>query len=180
MGCLLGEEWSRPRVVELPRTGSGFFLGCVDGGRIFKQFLGGEDDMIHVVKQGNRTLLVYKSFLRDTRRHRKVFGEIHSAKNVGSPRLPRILGWSSIPMALHSAFTWQRSNVGNMRSNRGGTPMTDNDSFQAGYGARWDGVDVEDNPYRREKNGDEFQSWVKGWREADTHVYQYVQCAERG
>jgi hypothetical protein len=41
--------------VELQRTGSGFFLGRVDGGRIFKQFLGGEDDLIRNVHDVAKT-----------------------------------------------------------------------------------------------------------------------------
>ncbi len=46
-----------------------------------------------------------------------------------------------------------------------------NDAFEAGYDAYWDGVDIEDNPYDQEKNADEFESWLKGWRTARKHDY---------
>ena len=49
--------------------------------------------------------------------------------------------------------------------------MTDNDAFDAGYDAYWDGVDLEDNPYDQEKNADEFESCIAGWREARKHDY---------
>jgi pSer/pThr/pTyr-binding forkhead associated (FHA) protein len=45
-------------------------------------------------------------------------------------------------------------------------PMTAIDAFGAGYDAHWDGVDLEDNPYDQTTHADEFESWVKGWRQA--------------
>lgn len=56
--------------------------------------------------------------------------------------------------------------------------MTDREAFEVGYDAYWDGVDIEDNPYDQGKNGDEFESWVTGWREARKHDYD--DCVGRG
>lgn len=47
----------------------------------------------------------------------------------------------------------------------------DNTAFELGYDAYWDGFEVESNPYDKEKNHDEFASWVIGWRKAREHDY---------
>jgi ribosome modulation factor len=49
--------------------------------------------------------------------------------------------------------------------------MTDNDAFDEGYDAYWDGIDGEDNPYDRELEPEKRDSWELGWREARKHDY---------
>jgi ribosome modulation factor len=56
--------------------------------------------------------------------------------------------------------------------------MTNNDAFDGGYRAYRDGVDFKGNPYDQEKNADEFESWIKGWREARKNDHD--ECAGRG
>jgi ribosome modulation factor len=52
---------------------------------------------------------------------------------------------------------------------KGDSPMTNNDAFQEGYDAYWEGVDVSDNPYDEET--DDRRSWEEGWRAARKHDY---------
>ena len=40
--------------------------------------------------------------------------------------------------------------------------MTDNDAFDEGYDAYWDGIDREDNPYDAEKEPAKRDSWEDG------------------
>jgi len=42
--------------------------------------------------------------------------------------------------------------------------MIDNDAYDEGYDAYWDGVEVSDNPYEEDTNG--HRSWEEGWRAA--------------
>ena len=46
LGCLLGEDWTSPRLVEMAVTSDGHILGRCDGGAEFKAFLGEVDDLI--------------------------------------------------------------------------------------------------------------------------------------
>jgi len=45
--------------------------------------------------------------------------------------------------------------------------MTNNDSYEEGYDAYWDGVDVSENPY--EEDTEAHRSWENGWRAARQH-----------
>ena len=47
--------------------------------------------------------------------------------------------------------------------------MTDNNGFDEGYDAYWNGVDLTDNPY--EKGTDDYRRWEEGWRAARKHDY---------
>jgi len=47
--------------------------------------------------------------------------------------------------------------------------MADNEAFDEGYDAYWDGVDVSDNPFEEET--EERKSWEEGWRAARKHDY---------
>jgi ribosome modulation factor len=49
--------------------------------------------------------------------------------------------------------------------------MPTNDTFEEGYDAYWEGVDVSDNPYDRKTNAAQRESWEAGWREARKHDY---------
>jgi hypothetical protein len=49
--------------------------------------------------------------------------------------------------------------------------MTNNDAFDEGYDAYWEGADVTDNPHESEKEPEELKSWEEGWREARRHDY---------
>ena len=49
--------------------------------------------------------------------------------------------------------------------------MADNNAFDEGYDAYWEGVDVSDNPYDEEKEADARLSWEQGWRKARQHDY---------
>ena len=49
--------------------------------------------------------------------------------------------------------------------------MTNNEAFEAGYDAYWDGVGLEDNPYEQEEKAEEFRFWNEGWLEAKKHDY---------
>ncbi len=49
--------------------------------------------------------------------------------------------------------------------------MSNNDAFDEGYDAYWDGVDVSDNPYEEEADAAKRQSWEEGWRKAREHDY---------
>jgi hypothetical protein len=46
-----------------------------------------------------------------------------------------------------------------------------NEAYEAGYDAYWDGVDISDDPYDRETQAKEFQDWEQGWRKARDHDY---------
>jgi ribosome modulation factor len=47
----------------------------------------------------------------------------------------------------------------------------DNDAYEAGYDAYWEGVDLTGNPYDQETEADERASWEHGWRKAREHDY---------
>jgi ribosome modulation factor len=53
----------------------------------------------------------------------------------------------------------------------GGNSMTDNDAFDEGYDAYWDGLSREDNPYEQEKEPEKQTSWDEGWAAARKHDY---------
>src|SRR6202045_2109426 len=46
LGCLLGENWTTPRLVEMVITPDGHLLGRCDGEASFKAFLGASADLI--------------------------------------------------------------------------------------------------------------------------------------
>ena len=46
LGCLLGEDWTTPRLVEMVATSDGHLLGRCEGESDFKVFLGETDDLI--------------------------------------------------------------------------------------------------------------------------------------
>jgi hypothetical protein len=46
LGCLLGEDWTIPRLVEMVITPDGHVLGRCDGEATFKAFLGEFEDLI--------------------------------------------------------------------------------------------------------------------------------------
>lgn len=46
LGCLLGEDWTTPRLVEMVVTPDGHLLGRCDGEESFKAFLGASADLI--------------------------------------------------------------------------------------------------------------------------------------
>lgn len=46
LGCLLGEDWTSPRLVELVITSDGHLVGRLDGEAEFKAFLGEVEDLI--------------------------------------------------------------------------------------------------------------------------------------
>ena len=46
LGCLLGEVWATPRLVEMVITPDGHLLGRCDGEAAFKAFLGASEDLI--------------------------------------------------------------------------------------------------------------------------------------
>jgi hypothetical protein len=50
LGCLLGEDWSTPRIEELRVTPDRCLLARVEGEVTFKTFLGAEADLIRNVK----------------------------------------------------------------------------------------------------------------------------------
>jgi ribosome modulation factor len=49
--------------------------------------------------------------------------------------------------------------------------MTDYDTFEKGYDAYWEGIDINDNPYNEESDAAKRESWVAGWRKARKHDY---------
>jgi ribosome modulation factor len=49
--------------------------------------------------------------------------------------------------------------------------MTDRQAYDEGYDAYWDGMDVSDNPYNKETEAIQQDSWKAGWREARKHDY---------
>jgi len=46
LGCLVGEDWTTPRLVEMVITPDGHLLGRCEGEPSFKAFLGAADDLI--------------------------------------------------------------------------------------------------------------------------------------
>jgi len=46
IGCLLGEDWTTPRLIEMVMTPDGHVLGRCDGDASFKAFLGASEDLI--------------------------------------------------------------------------------------------------------------------------------------
>jgi hypothetical protein len=46
LGCLLGEDWTTPRLVEMVITPDGHLLGRCDGEAAFNAFLGASEDLI--------------------------------------------------------------------------------------------------------------------------------------
>ena len=46
LGCLLGEDWTTPRLVEMVITPDGHLLGRCEGEAAFKAFLGASEDLI--------------------------------------------------------------------------------------------------------------------------------------
>jgi len=46
LGCLLGEDWTSPRLIEMVITPDGHVLGRCDGDASFKAFLGASEDLI--------------------------------------------------------------------------------------------------------------------------------------
>jgi len=46
LGCLLGEDWTTPRLIEMVVTPDGHVLGRCDGESSFKAFLGASEDLI--------------------------------------------------------------------------------------------------------------------------------------
>jgi hypothetical protein len=46
LGCLLGEDWTNPRLVEMVITPDGHLLGRCQGEASFRAFLGAADDLI--------------------------------------------------------------------------------------------------------------------------------------
>ena len=46
LGCLLGEDWTTPRLIEMVVTSDGHMLGRCDGDSEFKVFLGEAGDLI--------------------------------------------------------------------------------------------------------------------------------------
>jgi hypothetical protein len=46
LGCLLGEDWTTPKLIEMVITPDGHMLGRCEGDAAFKVFLGASDDLI--------------------------------------------------------------------------------------------------------------------------------------
>jgi hypothetical protein len=46
LGCLLGEDWTTPRLIEMVITPDSHMLGRCDGEAAFKVFLGASEDLI--------------------------------------------------------------------------------------------------------------------------------------
>src|SRR4051812_30840176 len=46
LGCLLGENWTTPRLVEMIITPDGHMLGRCEGESSFRTFLGAADDLV--------------------------------------------------------------------------------------------------------------------------------------
>ena len=47
----------------------------------------------------------------------------------------------------------------------------DNEAYDIGYDAYWDGAEVTENPYDADDEADSFKSWEDGWRKAREHDY---------
>jgi hypothetical protein len=46
LGCMLGEDWTTPRLIEMVITPDGHLLGRCDGEVSFKAFLGASEDLM--------------------------------------------------------------------------------------------------------------------------------------
>jgi hypothetical protein len=46
LGCLLGEDWTTPRLIEMVITPDGHLLGRCDGEVSYRAFLGASEDLI--------------------------------------------------------------------------------------------------------------------------------------
>ncbi len=46
LGCLLGEDWTSPRLVEMAISPDGLLIGRCAGEAAFKAFLGASDDLL--------------------------------------------------------------------------------------------------------------------------------------
>jgi hypothetical protein len=46
LGCLVGEDWTTPRLIEMQITPDGHMLGRCDGEASFRAFLGASEDLI--------------------------------------------------------------------------------------------------------------------------------------
>ena len=46
LSCLLGEDWTTPRLIEMVITPDGHLLGRCDGETSFKAFLGASEDLL--------------------------------------------------------------------------------------------------------------------------------------
>ena len=46
LGCLLGEDWTTPRLIEMQITPDGHMLGRCDGDASFRAYLGASEDLI--------------------------------------------------------------------------------------------------------------------------------------
>ena len=46
-----------------------------------------------------------------------------------------------------------------------------NEAYDEGYDAYWEGVDVSENPYNEKKEADARLLWELGWRKARQHDY---------
>ena len=46
LGCLLGEDWTTPRLIEMVITPDGHLLGRCEGETSFRAFLGSSEDLI--------------------------------------------------------------------------------------------------------------------------------------
>ncbi len=46
LGCLLGEDWTTPRLAEMAITPDGHLLGRCDGEASFRVFLGASEDLL--------------------------------------------------------------------------------------------------------------------------------------
>jgi len=49
LGCLIGENWTAPRLVEMVITPDGHMLGRCEGEASFKAFLGASEDLVRNV-----------------------------------------------------------------------------------------------------------------------------------
>lgn len=56
LGCLLGEDWTTPRLVEMVITPDGHVLGRCDGEASFKAFLGASEDLLRNMHVSPRLL----------------------------------------------------------------------------------------------------------------------------
>lgn len=50
LGCLVGEDWTTPRLVEMAITPDGHLLGRCQGEPSFKAYLGAADDLIRNIQ----------------------------------------------------------------------------------------------------------------------------------
>jgi hypothetical protein len=50
LGCLLAEDWTTPRLIEMVVTSDGHLVGRLDGEAEFKAFLGEVDDLVRNIQ----------------------------------------------------------------------------------------------------------------------------------